>query len=253
MISDYATLKEAIFDRMAREDLTGKEDMFVAPVMADAATMLNIYVTEAVMTQTAIEGQNSIIVPTQFCGALAVYLGDKRCQRVTLREVQDGEIRYSFAVSRERIWFYPAASAGDILKLEYRGIIRDGQGGTTIDVDSFAQVFHRQEAVTDMTISYADNQGRYPLVLEEITGTVDALEGQYNAGERLIERFPNVFLYGSLQNAYEYIQDEDRAAYWRTRYQEQIEIARLQLTAAQYGGAPLRINPRNRSLFNGVR
>jgi hypothetical protein len=265
MIRDVDTLKAEILDWMQRADLVDKTDMFIAPVIADSATLLNIFVTETFMTQKAVEGQDFMILPTLFCGALEFRVEDKRYQRVSFREVMDGEINCSYTVHGERILFYPAAKLNDVLRLEFRGLSRGGKVGFDMDLEQLAQFFHRSESVTGSTGTIGDSQGRYPLVLEEITqpnrdadavpgpAYVDRITDSYNAAQRLLERFPNLFLYGALVNAYRYIQDETRAQYWQSLYAEQISLAQRQLLAAKHGGDKLHIRPRGRSLLQGRR
>jgi hypothetical protein len=265
MIRDIETLRAEVLDWLARPALADKVNSFIAPVIADSATALNIFVTESFMTQTAAAGQNFLILPTQFCGALEFWVEKTRYHRKTWREVMDGEIGPSYAIHGERVWFYPAAKLNDVLRLEFRGIARGGVAGEGLAIDAFAQFFHRTESVVAQTVTIGDGQGRYPLLMDVVTTPLrdpdaapallydDRINEIYNAARRLIERFPNLFLYGSLAGAYEYIQDEERAKYWRGRYAEQIGLAQEQLHSAKHGGEALRIQPMSRTLLRGRR
>jgi hypothetical protein len=146
MIRDIETLKAEILDWMKRADLTEKTDSFIAPVISDAATALNIFVTETFMTQKASAAQNFMILPTLFCGALEFRVKDMRYTRKSWREVMDGEVSNSYAVHGERIWFYPAAEMNDVLRLEFRGLARGGADGSQLGLEQLTQFFHRTES-----------------------------------------------------------------------------------------------------------
>lgn len=266
MISDYNSLKAELLNWAGRGDLDGQAASFIAPVVADAAIHLNIFVTESFMTQLAVAGQSTIIVPSGYESILALYVNGIQYHRRTHREVVDKEIKNSFSPYGEEIWFYPPAENLQIIRMEFRGLQRDGGSGTGISSDNLGELFSRRVAVAGVTEGASDAYGRFPLLIDHIKkpirddemlstedARVDNLSREYNAAERLIQRFPNVFLHGALENLYKFIQDEERATYWQKQYRAQIEAAQYHLMQMAFGGAPLAIQKRSRTLFQGRR
>ena len=60
-----------------------------------------------------------------------------------------------------------------------------------------------------------------------------------NLKNSIIEKYPNVYLFGCLREAYSYVSDIDKSSVMDTRFQRAIEEARFDADTSAYSGSVL--------------
>lgn len=64
-----------------------------------------------------------------------------------------------------------------------------------------------------------------------------------NVTNWLLELYPQVYFFGCMAYAFEFVQDNDKALYWRTKYDKEAVMLDTNERASQYSGGDLEVEP----------
>lgn len=257
MINNLPTLKTNVEKFLARDDLTDEISTFTALAASEITQALNYDLMELLFTQKPIDGQCSFYLPNGFLGLVDLRIDGTRYSYSPSEALMDnssGSPQNVYTIQGQRLLFKP--SAVDTIEMVYRGWVLGGGTGE-LRVSDLNSLLYR-EASDDDTEQIPDILGRYPLSHDNLylpavgvddgdsEVSLETLAAIYSALDVLIELFPSLFLYKSLFHAYNYIQDEERAAYNLNLAERELPRAKRTLNKRAHGPDKHTIKPQRR-------
>ncbi len=232
MITTYGELKTDIADWLDREDLAGKIPSFIKLAETKIYRFLRTRESEFTRTWTEVDNPiNPITLPDNFREAHLVTLDDRPLVNISSQEFKarqasdySGETAF-FTIIERQLWLWPWVDE----------IPADGWSPFTLDL-----LYYGTESLGEMaTWTTPTNPNQVP----ESDGTAPntSVRGD-QATSRLLQVAPDAYLYGSLAEAYQYLQLPKKAAEYRTLFTEamtdlDMESALADLTGSTVGVA----------------
>lgn len=194
-MNTYSTLKQSIYDFLARDDLASFVDTFIDIAEARVGRRLKIRAMETTGTLTCSTSVATVALPTRYAGMRSIHLA--------------GSIRYQLMYNTPEQLNSQSDATG---QPRFFSIVGDNIQFNCIPDSAYT-----------ISVSYY--------------ATFAALSDS-NTSNWLTTNVPHLLLYGALQAAAEFIQDDAQAQKWASLFQQAIDEAEIADESEKFGPAP---------------
>lgn len=130
----------------------------------------------------------------------------------------------------------------------------DGDKAHTLQYVSFDDLMTMRHMVggNPNPVTFFSRQGPYWYLDQDLPDGTNFLTYYYkvipqltglNQVNWLLALSPASYIYGALKHLYEYVFDQDRAAYWEGKFEQELDLIQQMSDAAQYSGTLLSVTP----------
>lgn len=194
-MNTYSTLKQSIYDFLARDDLASFVDTFIDIAEARVGRRLKIRAMETTGTLTCSTSVATVALPARYAGMRSIHLA--------------GSIRYQLMYNTPEQLNSQSDTTG---QPRFFSIVGDNIQFNCIPDSAYT-----------ISVSYY--------------ATFAALSDS-NTSNWLTTNVPHLLLYGALQAAAEFIQDDAQAQKWASLFQQAIDEAEIADESEKFGPAP---------------
>lgn len=194
-MNTYSTLKQSIYDFLARDDLASFVDTFIDIAEARVGRRLKIRAMETTGTLTCSTSVATVALPARYAGMRSIHLA--------------GSIRYQLMYNTPEQLNSQSDATG---QPRFFSIVGDNIQFNCIPDSAYT-----------ISVSYY--------------ATFAALSDS-NTSNWLTTNVPHLLLYGALQAAAEFIQDDAQAQKWASLFQQAIDEAEIADESEKFGPAP---------------
>lgn len=220
MITDYASLQQAIADWLARADLTNQIPTFIQLAEARMSKDLRVLEMQSELVGTVSQLNKSMYVPPTALELQSVRLevSGRYCEvhPLTPDRMQDRDIVTGIPLGYVRV--------GDELYLIGGNIPTYGPSDPPINVAYQLLYFAKPDALGTVTEEIPTSGG--DPIITEVTSNW------------LLQKEPGLYLYASLIEASPYLQDDARTLVWAEQYKSILSAMKVADDNARYGNAP---------------